>query len=260
VICEMYKNRTIGVIVRAYNEEKFISSVLETVPGFVDKIYVVNDASTDRTLEIIRDISKRDSRITTISRERRGGAGSAAISGLQQALLENVDIVATMDGDGQMTPSLLSSFCDPLISGAADYAKGTRLTRREHLKQMPAFRLLGNLLLTNLTRMASGYWDITDPQNGYTAIRREVLKEVDLERLEGGYAFENDMLVKLNVVGARVIDIPHPAIYGGQISKIRYTNFIFKTSWILLKGLVWRIWAKYLRRVNAIFEKAIGPT
>jgi len=113
---------------------------------------------------------------------------------------------------------------------------------------MPLWRAFGNLLLTNLTRIASGYWNISDPQDGYTAISVEILKKIDLDRIEGGFAFENDMLVKLNVAGARVIDIPHPAIYRGQHSKIRYSKFIWQTSWILFKDCIWRIWAKYLSK------------
>jgi hypothetical protein len=111
---------------------------------------------------------------------------------------------------------------------------------------MPVWRAFGNILLTTLTRIASGYWNISDPQNGYTAMSAAVLKKLNLEKIETGYAFENDILVKLNVIGARVMDIYHPALYYGQHSKIHYPGFIIRTSWVLLKDWVWRIWTKYV--------------
>jgi len=246
----MYKNRTIGVVIRAHNESKFISSVLKSIPVIIDKIYLVNDASTDGTLEIITDLSKQDSRIEIINHLVRGGAGNAAISGQKRALSDNIDLIAIVDGDGQMDTERLVNFLDPLISGEADYTKGNRFSRKIHLNEMPKWRILGNFLLTYLTRIASGYWNISDPQNGFTAISKETLKKLDLDGVEKGFAFENDMLVKLNVVRAKVQDIPHPAIYRGQRSKINYLKFIFNTSWILFKDFFWRIWMKYVINVR----------
>ncbi len=112
---------------------------------------------------------------------------------------------------------------------------------------MPPWRLFGNVLLTHLTRIASGYWSISDPQNGYTAISAKTLAKLDLNRIERGFAFENDMLVKLHAVGARVVDVPHYALYAGQHSKIRYYKFIVRTSWVLLKSTIWRLWNKYVK-------------
>lgn len=244
----MYKSKTIGVVVPAYNEEKFIAKVIDTMPDFVDKIYAINDVSTDKTPDIISDVSKLNGKVVLVNRESRGGVGGAILSGHARALKDGMDIIAVMAGDGQMAPAFLGNFLDPIVMGKADYVKGNRLSSKEHKKEMSAWRAFGNFLLTNLTRIASGYWHISDPQDGYTAISGETLKKLDLNRIEKGFAFENDMLVKLNVVGARVVDIPHPAIYRGQQSKIHYPNFIVNTSWILLKDCIWRIWAKYLRR------------
>jgi hypothetical protein len=151
-----------------------------------------------------------------------------------------------MDGDGQMDAGQLTHFLDPLISLEADYAKGNRFSNRAHLNGMPAWRIFGNFLLIILTRIASGYWNISDPQNGYTAITRNTLQKIDLDKLNRGFAYENDILVKLNVIGAKVVDVPHPAIYGSQNSKIYYPKFIFETSRLLLYDFIWRIWRKYL--------------
>lgn len=242
----MYKNKKVAVVIRAFNEEKSIPLLVDSMPDFVDRIYMVNDASTDGTLEIMSNMIKRESRIVVVNHRIRGGAGSAAISGLKQALQEDIDIIAVMDGDGQMNPSLLSNFLDPLVSGSVDYTKGNRLSQREHKKEMPAWRLFGNFILSYLTRIASGYWHISDPQNGYTAISKETLKKIDLDRIDRGFAFENDMLVKLNVVGAKIVSIPHPAVYRGQHSKINYPSFILKTSWLLLKDFIWRSYVQCL--------------
>ncbi|HGE70738.1 TPA: glycosyltransferase family 2 protein [Candidatus Poribacteria bacterium] len=251
----MYKNKKIGVVIPAYNEEKFIGCVIKTIPQFVDRIYVVNDASTDSTLGIALEMSKRDGRVAVINRQIRGGVGAAIASGHIRALKEEMDIVAVMAGDGQMDPAILSKIIDPVAEGRAEYAKGDRISNPENRKGMPKWRLFGNLILTLLTRFVSGYWDVSDPQNGYTALSTSALRKLDLGNIEKGFAFENDMLVKLNVVGARVVDVPHPAIYRGQNSKIRYYHFILSTSWVLLKDLIWRIWVKS-SDLNVLFPKA----
>ena len=158
-----------------------------------------------------------------------------------------------MDGDGQMDAGQLTHFLDPLISLEADYVKGNRFSNRAHLNGMPALRIFGNFLLIIFTRVASGYWNISDPQNGYTAITRNTLQKIDLDKLNRGFAYENDILVKLNVIGAKVVDIPHPSIYGSQNSKIYYPKFILETSRLLLYDFIWRIWRKYLWRTPECF-------
>ncbi len=244
----MYKGEKVAVVVPAYNEEKFIARVLTTMPPFVDKIYAVNDGSIDRTLEIMQSIAERNGKITIVNRERRGGIGSAITSGHRKALEDDIDVIAIMAGDGQMDPSILHQILEPVIEGKADYAKGDRLSALENKREMPVWRSFGNFLLTYLTRIASGYWHISDPQNGYTAISIETLQKLNLDGIEKDFAFENDLLVKLNILGAKVVDVAHPAVYQGQSSKIRYPRFIVKTSWLLLKGFIWRIWVKHIRR------------
>ncbi len=247
----MYHNKKIGVVVPAYNEEKFIGSVIDTMPGFVDKIYISNDASTDKTAEIAAARMKEDPRVVLINRPVCGGVGAAILSGHRRALLEEMDVVAVMAGDGQMDPDILDRIITPVVEGRADYCKGNRLSSTEDQREMPPWRTFGNVLLTGLSRIASGYWHITDPQDGYTAISTAILKKMDIDKIEGGFAFENSMLVRLNVAGAKVVDVPHPAVYRGQQSKIRYGKFIINTSWILLKDFVWRIWMKYIRRKSS---------
>lgn len=244
----MLLNKKIGVVVPAHNEENFIAAVIDTMPAFVDKIYVVNDASTDKTGEIISKKAVENPRVWPVNREINGGVGAAIISGHIQALEDNMDIIAVMAGDGQMDPDILDRFLIPVVEGKADYTKGNRLSSATDKREMPAWRSFGNSLLTFLSRVSSGYWHMSDPQNGYTAISAEILRKLDIGKIERGFAFENNMLVRLNVAGARVLDIQHPAIYRGQQSKIRYRKFIVNTSWILVKDLVWRVWMKYFKR------------
>lgn len=243
----MYKGKKIAVVVPAYNEERFIAGVLTTIPPFVDKIYAVNDASVDRTLEIAQSIAKRNGNITVIDREKRGGIGAAVTTGHKKALADGMYVIAVMAGDGQMDPSILHEILDPVVEGRADYAKGDRLSIPQYRNGMSTWRVLGNFLLTHLTRISSGYRDISDPENGYTAISTEVLRRL-VDGIEKGFAFENNLLVKLHVIGARVVDVPHPALYQGQYSKIRYPRFIVTTSRLLLKYFLWRLYREHIKR------------
>jgi len=244
----MYKENKIAVVVPAYNEERFIAQVLTTMPSFVDQIYAVNDASTDCTLEVMQQIAQQNGKIAVVNRRRRGGIGAAVTAGHKKALEDRMDVIAVMAGDGQMDPMILDRVLDPIVEGKADYSKGDRLSIPKYREGMPIWRRFGNSLLSFLTKIASGYWCIVDPQNGYTAISWETLRKIDLDKVYEGFAFENDLLVKLNACNARVADVPMPARYRGEKSKIRYSHFIVNTSWLLLKDFIWRIWVKHIRR------------
>ncbi|MHB1041643.1 MAG: glycosyltransferase family 2 protein [Eubacteriales bacterium] len=244
----MYKGKKIGVVVPAYNERELISGVINTIPSFVDRIYAVNDASTDDTLEILNNLAASNKKLFVINHLVNGGVGKAILSGHKAALKEGIDVIAVMAGDGQMEPEVLPNILDPVVDGIADYAKGNRLASLQDRKQMSAWRTFGNFLLTYLNKIASGYWHIVDPQNGYTAISSKMLTQLNLDKIETGFPFENDILVKLNVLGARVVDVPHKAKYGKEQSKIKYKKFIINTSWVLLKDFFWRINAKYINK------------
>lgn len=256
----MYKGKKVAVVVPSYNEERFIAEVLTTIPPFVDKIYAVNDGSTDHTLEIMQSIARQDGNITVTNRKEQGGIGAAVTTGHRKALADGMDLIAVMAGDGQMDPFFLDKLLDPLVAGIADYAKGNRFINPEYERGTPPFRIFGSFLLNYLNKIASGYWHVSDPQQGYTAISSKTLQKINLDKLYKGFAFENDLLVKLNLVMARVIEIPVAPRYGNQRSKIRYHSFIIKTSWLLLKDFVWRIWVKHVKRPSdntlAIAEKA----
>jgi hypothetical protein len=157
-----------------------------------------------------------------------------------------MDAVAVMNGDGQMDPAILDRILDPVVSGRADYAKGNRLTRPTDRRGMPPVRLVGNLLLSGLTKVASGYWRMLDPQNGYTAISRHALEELRIDELYDQYGFANDVLIRCNAAGLRVADVPMRARYGEERSHIRMSTFVPSVSRLLLSGLLWRLRTRYL--------------
>ena len=241
----MYRAKSIGVVVPAYNEEDLVGDVVRTMPEFVDRVYVVNDASTDGTRSVLATID--DARLAVIDHEKRSGAGSAMISGYKRAYEERMDVVAIMAGDGQMDPAILDKIIDPVVDGEADYSKGNRLTGWCNCRAMPSWRLFGNTLLTYIVKIASGYWHIRDPLNGYTAISRGALTRLDLDRIEPGYAFETDLLIKLAAVSARTVNVIMPARYGREKSKIGYAHFMLYTSWVILRDYVWRLWVRHAR-------------
>ncbi|MFC2056406.1 glycosyltransferase family 2 protein [Chloroflexota bacterium] len=240
----MYKSKSIGVVVPAYNEEKLIAEALKGMPPDADRIYVVDDASTDATRQFVGSIT--DPRICVLGNGHNQGVGAAIVTGYKKALEENMDVVVVMAGDNQMSAQYLPDLLGPIISGKADYSKGNRLMRLSHTKGMSKWRLFGNWLLTLLTKIASGYWRIGDPQNGYTAITRDALKRIDLDKIYPRYGYPNDMLVKLSVTGCRVCDVPMPARYGQERSKIRYGKYITTVAPLLLRGFMWRLRMKYI--------------
>ncbi len=240
-----YKDKRIGVAVPAYNEEKLIGNTLSTIPDYVDKVYVVDDCSTDRTGEIAKGFAK-DPRFVYIRHEVNKGVGAGIISGYKRAMEDEMDIVAVMAGDNQMDPDQLPSLLDPIVEGKADYTKGNRLLNSEFRKGMSKWRTLGNSILTFLTKVGSGYWHITDPQNGYTAISKKGLERVDPGTIYPWYGYCNDLLVRLNVYSLGVQDVIMPARYGEEKSKIRYGKYIPKVSWLLLKDFFWRLKMKYV--------------
>lgn len=234
----------IAVVVPAYNEELLIGDTLNSIPSYVCRIYVIDDGSKDKTWDIIN--SFKDSRIVAIKHEVNKGVGSSIVTGYKKALEDNMDIVAVMAGDNQMDPEQLPRLLLPIIDGRADYTKGNRLLNKDFRTGMSKWRSFGNFLLTMLTKIASGYWHVMDPQNGYAAISRQALEALDLDAVYTYYGYCNDLLVKLNTYGMRTVDVVMPSRYGRERSKIKYSKYIRKVSPMLLRGFLWRLKTKYI--------------
>ena len=235
----MYRGYKLGIVVPAYNEESLIEETLNSMPEGADRIYVVDDGSTDATHQIIDGFN--GGRFCILSYSQNRGVGAAIATGYKKALEENMDIVVVMAGDNQMDAKYLPELIEPIIDGRADYSKGNRLSQLTHRIGMSNWRFLGNCLLTWLTRIAMGNWQINDPQNGYTAISHTALKNIDIDSVYPGYGYCNSLLVKLTVCGCKIVDVPIPARYGNEKSKIKYSCYIPKVSWLLLKNFLWRL-------------------
>ena len=243
----MLDEKRVAVVVPAHNEEKLIAETIRGIPEFVDRVYVVDDRSTDGTVAAVRAVG--DPRVELIEHERNLGVGGAIITGYQRALAERVDVTAVMAADAQMDPGDLETLAGAVARGEVDYAKANRLFTGKAWDVIPRYRYLGNAVLSLLTKIASGYWHVADSQSGYTAISLQYLELLDLDRVYKRYGFPNDLLVHLNVWNARVRDYPSRPIYGvGERSGIRLRKVVPTISWLLVKGFFWRMREKYVIR------------
>jgi glycosyltransferase involved in cell wall biosynthesis len=243
----MHLNKTIAVVVPAYNEELLIEKTLTSMPGFVDTIIVVDDASKDGTANIVQTITQKDPRIVSIVHESNQGVGGAIVSGYEKALSLDMNVTAVMAGDAQMDPDDLLSIVEPVCRGEADYTKGNRLFTREAWGMIPRVRYIGNAFLSLLTKIASGYWHIADSQCGYTAISKKALERIPLDRIHKRYGMPNDILVKLNIEDISVRDIQVKPVYNiGEKSGIRILRDGPFIALLLLRRFFNRLIDKYI--------------
>ncbi len=230
----------VAAVVPAYRVEHDIESVLCDLPAYLRHVIVVDDASPDRTAELVGALAERDRRLLLIRHERNEGVGGAMVSGFRKALELGAQIVVKIDGDGQMDLSRLPDLLWPLVQGKADYTKGNRFRDFAALRQMPLLRRIGNMGLAFLTKSATGYWNLFDPTNGFVAIRAEALAQLPLDQIDHGYYFETSMLANLYLLGAVVQDIPMPARYRGEVSSLVIHRVLFEFPRKLLATLVRR--------------------
>jgi glycosyltransferase involved in cell wall biosynthesis len=243
----MHSDKTIAVVVPAYNEETLIEQTLISIPDFADKVIVVNDAGNDHTGQVVKKIAQKDTRIILIEHEVNQGVGGAIVTGYKKAVELEIAVTAVMAGDGQMDPNDLTNILDPVVNGDADYTKGNRLFQGDAWNMIPHYRYFGNSFLSLLTKIASGYWHIADSQTGYTAISLKALKKLNLDTIYKRYGMPNDMLIKLNQYDFRVRDIHVRPVYNiGEKSGIKLINVIPKISWLLIKGFWKRLFFKYV--------------
>jgi glycosyltransferase involved in cell wall biosynthesis len=248
----MYKGKTIAVVVPAYNVDHLIGQVIETMPNFVDRIFIIDDCSQDQTYERVasyKEIPKFLDRLELTLHPTNQGVGGAIITGYKRVVEEGIDIAVVMAGDAQMDPLDLEAVITPVVNDKADYAKGNRLFSGEAWRVIPKIRYLGNSLLSLFTKIASGYWHIADSQTGYTAISCDALKRIPFMKLYRRYGFPNHMLVMLNVFDCSVVDVSIRPVYNiGEKSGIRLWKVIPTISWLLMRLFFWRLKEKYIIR------------
>lgn len=291
----MINNKTIAVVVPAYNEENQIIHVISTIPDFVDRIIVVNDYSTDKTADLVSEYIKKQvssgetmfqrdkpeqtkynraeiilhemaekemqyyipfevinekpesDRVILINHLINGGVGAAIARGYKWCLDHQIDCTAVMAGDGQMDPAELKFVCRPVIEEGIDYVKGNRIIHRSAWIVMPRARYIGNAILSILTKIASGYWHVSDTQSGYTAISLKALQAIRIHDIYRSYGMPNDLLVKLNIVHCTIKEVGIKPVYNvGEQSKMKVLKVIPKISWLLFKSFFKRLWIKYL--------------
>lgn len=246
----MFQGKTVGVVVPCHNEETQIGTVIETMPDYVDRIIIVDDVSSDRTVEVVEGyVSRYPGRIRLIKHEKNRGVGAAIVTGYKAAVEERIDMTAVMAGDAQMDPDDLPALLGPVAAGEVDYSKGNRLFTGDAWNAIPKVRYLGNSALSLMTKVASGYWHVADSQTGYCVANLRTLETIDLDALYPRYGFPNDMLVQLNIYDFRVRDVPIQPVYGvGEKSGIKLYRVIPALSWLLFRRFWYRMFQKYVIR------------
>ena len=246
----MYRDKTIAIVIPAYNEEGLIGKTIDTIPDFVDKIIVVDDCSKDYTPECVRErVSLEPERVILLQHIKNQGVGAATVTGYKWCVQNNIDITVVMDGDAQMDPGDLPWLLDPIASGEVDYTKGNRLFTGEAWRKIPHIRYLGNAVLSLLTKIASGYWHIADSQSGYRAASLKVLQTINLDRVHKGYGTMNDFLVRLNIHNFSVRDVPIRPVYGiGEKSGFNAITIIPKMTLLIFRLFIKRMVQKYVIR------------
>lgn len=238
---------SIAVVIPCYNVGEPLLTLIPRIGDLVSQIFVVDDRCPKQTGHIVEQTCS-DPRVMVLYHKVNQGVGGAVITGYRQALIDNATIVVKIDGDGQMDPADIPILVAPILNAECDYAKGNRLYDSQSFEGMPAVRLFGNAALSFVNKVTSGYWDVMDPTNGYTAIHRSALEKLPLDRLDKGFFFESDMLFRLNVARAVVLDVPIPARYGNEVSNLRPFRVLRQFPAKFAKRFLKRVFYNYFVR------------
>ncbi len=249
----------IAVVIPSYKVLDHIASVISKIPLDVWRIYVIDDECPEHSGAFV-ETNLKDERIRVLYNEQNKGVGGAVITGYKTAIREGANIIVKIDGDGQMDPRLIPFFVEPILSGEADYTKGNRFYNLEEISNMPPVRLFGNAILSLMTKLSSGYWNLFDPTNGYTAIHADVAKQLPFNKISSRYFFETDMLFRLNTFRAVVVDVPMHAEYGEEISNLKISKIIGEFTLKHTRNFFKRIFYNYYLRdlTLASIELPIG--
>ena len=238
----------VAVVIPCYRSARSIVQVVSGIPQGIRTIVCVNDASDDGLGSVLDDLARNDDRVSVVTHDQNRGVGGATITGYRHAMAIGVDVIVKIDSDGQMNPAFIPELVEPIISGEADYVKGNRFFDIDRVRRMPVVRLIGNAGLTFLTRISSGYWDVADPTNGYTAIHSAVASLLPLDKLHRRYFFESDILFRLNSFGAVVAEQPVESRYGNETSHLSVVWSLLTFPFLHLRNLLKRLFYNYFLR------------
>lgn len=241
------KTPVIAVVIPSFKVRDHILNVIDSISPEVSKIYVVDDCCPDCTGDFVQS-SCKDERVRVIRNVENKGVGGAVMTGYEAALADSAEIIVKVDGDGQMNPELIPDFVAPILAGEADYTKGNRFFNIEGISAMPNARLLGNAILSFLNKLSSGYWNIFDPTNGFTAIHKEVAMRLPFKKISQRYFFETDMLFRLNTLRAVIVDVPMDAKYSDETSSLRISEIIGEFFFKHIRNFAKRIFYNYYLR------------
>jgi glycosyltransferase involved in cell wall biosynthesis len=217
----------IAVVIPAYRVANHILDVIAEIGKNIELIYVVDDACPEQSGQLVSSKVK-DKRVRVLTHKVNQGVGGAVLTGYKAALEDGAEIIVKVDGDGQMDPALIDDLVQPILSGKADYTKGNRFDSITGLRQMPGIRIFGNGALSLMTKISTGYWNVTDPTNGFTAIHRDVLKNITFGMLSKRFFFESDLLFRLSLAKAVVWDVPMESRYGTEKSNLKISRALFE--------------------------------
>jgi dolichol-phosphate mannosyltransferase len=237
----------VAVVIPCHRVRNQILRVIERIPDFVDVVYVVDDLCPEESGRYVQENCK-DHRVLVVFNQTNLGVGGAVMAGYTRALADGIDVIVKMDGDDQMDAAALPQLVGPILRGEADYAKGNRFYDLTQIGNMPGLRIFGNAMLSFMTKISSGYWDIFDPTNGYTAIHAKVVAKLPLSKISRGYFFETDMLFRLNTMRAVVADVPMDARYGDEISNMRIWRILLDFFSKHVRNTCKRIFYNYFLR------------
>jgi glycosyltransferase involved in cell wall biosynthesis len=225
-----------------------IESVVASIPPEVWRIYCVNDSSPDDSRSVIERLAEQDNRVRLVDRSENGGVGAAFMTGVAAALADKAHVIVKLDGDGQMNGSFVTDFAAPILTGEADYVKGNRFYDVEHVLAMPRARLIGNAGLSFLSKLSTGYWNLFDPTNGFVAIHAEVARLIPASKVHPRYFFESDLLFRLSVLRARVVELPMETIYKDELSGLNEWRCLLTFPLLHARNFFKRIFYNYLLR------------
>lgn len=239
--------QVVAVVIPCYKVTPHILKVISGIGFEVQQIYVVDDACPDGSGKYVEKHCS-DPRVKVIYHEINQGVGGAVMTGYRAAIEEGAEVIVKVDGDGQMDPGLITNFIEPILAGDADYAKGNRFFDLEGVRSMPKVRLFGNAVLSFMTKLSSGYWDLFDPTNGYTAIHADVARHLPFKKISSRYFFETDMLFRLNTLRAVVVDVPMDAQYGDEVSNLKISKIMGEFLVKHVRNFMKRIFYNYYLR------------